>query len=155
MLAILELVRRLKTHPTAEEIYAQLRPTNPRLSLGTVYRNLHILAQQLFVIAQATTIEGLFFYGSIHGAARLCVVLTVSELEDWLDYSGATFVMLHQKPVHTAFLFSMPYRVVKRYCENGSLYATLNNITLCWKCNKEFDSELVGCPHCGESLIPF
>lgn len=44
--AILELVRRLKTHPTAEEIYAQLRPANPRLSLGTVYRNLHILAQQ-------------------------------------------------------------------------------------------------------------
>lgn len=44
--AILALVRRLKTHPTAEEIYAQLRPTNPRLSLGTVYRNLHILAQQ-------------------------------------------------------------------------------------------------------------
>lgn len=44
--AILTLVRRLKTHPTAEEIYAQLRPSNPRLSLGTVYRNLHILAQQ-------------------------------------------------------------------------------------------------------------
>jgi len=30
-------------HPTAEEIYAQLRATMPTISLDTIYRNLHTL----------------------------------------------------------------------------------------------------------------
>ena len=41
---ILEAVRSVKTHPTADMIYEMLRPTEPNLSLGTVYRNLNLLA---------------------------------------------------------------------------------------------------------------
>jgi len=44
--AILGLVRQAKSHPTAEAIYARLKHRYPRLSLGTVYRNLHILVLQ-------------------------------------------------------------------------------------------------------------
>ena len=33
-----------KDHPTAEMVYAALKPDHPNLSLGTVYRNLHLLA---------------------------------------------------------------------------------------------------------------
>lgn len=33
-------------HPTAEMIYIQLKPENPNLSLGTVYRNLNLLADE-------------------------------------------------------------------------------------------------------------
>lgn len=33
-----------KIHPTADDIYAILKPDNPNLSLGTVYRNLNSLA---------------------------------------------------------------------------------------------------------------
>ena len=43
--AVLALVRQSKTHPTAEEIHVKLKPKYPRLSLGTVYRNLHVLAE--------------------------------------------------------------------------------------------------------------
>ena len=43
---IYEAVRGSKEHPTAEMVYAQLRPENPNLSLGTVYRNLHQLADE-------------------------------------------------------------------------------------------------------------
>lgn len=32
-------------HPTAEEVYAQLKPKAPGLSLATVYRNLMILSE--------------------------------------------------------------------------------------------------------------
>ena len=32
-------------HPTAEMVYQWLKPTMPRLSLGTVYRNLHQMAE--------------------------------------------------------------------------------------------------------------
>lgn len=35
-----------KDHPTAEMVYQQLKPDMPRLSLGTVYRNLHQMAQE-------------------------------------------------------------------------------------------------------------
>ena len=38
--AILECLRCTTSHPTAEWIYTQLKPTIPDLSLATVYRNL-------------------------------------------------------------------------------------------------------------------
>ena len=41
---ILDEVKRSKRHPTADEIYERVRTQLPRISLGTVYRNLDILA---------------------------------------------------------------------------------------------------------------
>jgi Fur family peroxide stress response transcriptional regulator len=38
--AILQTLRSTKSHPTADWVYQQLKPTFPDLSLGTVYRNL-------------------------------------------------------------------------------------------------------------------
>lgn len=38
--AILSVLRGTVTHPTADWVYAQLKPCYPDLSLGTVYRNL-------------------------------------------------------------------------------------------------------------------
>jgi len=42
---ILEELARSETHPTANEIYHMVRKRLPRISLGTVYRNLEILSQ--------------------------------------------------------------------------------------------------------------
>jgi Fur family transcriptional regulator, peroxide stress response regulator len=42
---ILEEVRRMMDHPTADEVYEAVRKTIPRISLGTVYRNLDVLAE--------------------------------------------------------------------------------------------------------------
>jgi Fe2+ or Zn2+ uptake regulation protein len=41
---ILEEVRKVNTHPTADEVYAMVRKRLPRISLGTVYRNLETLS---------------------------------------------------------------------------------------------------------------
>lgn len=41
---ILEELRKMKTHPTADEVYSVVRERLPRISLGTVYRNLDFLA---------------------------------------------------------------------------------------------------------------
>ena len=41
---ILAELRAAADHPTATELYERLRPRLPRLSLGTVYRNLDVLA---------------------------------------------------------------------------------------------------------------
>ncbi len=41
---ILEEVQKVNTHPTADEVYGMVRRRLPRISLGTVYRNLEILS---------------------------------------------------------------------------------------------------------------
>ncbi len=43
---ILETVKGLKTHPTADEVFGLVRKRLPRISLGTVYRNLELLTEQ-------------------------------------------------------------------------------------------------------------
>ncbi|MDL2314323.1 transcriptional repressor [Desulfovibrio sp. OttesenSCG-928-C14] len=42
---ILEELRAVTTHPTADEIYDKVRAKMPRISLGTVYRNLDLLSE--------------------------------------------------------------------------------------------------------------
>ena len=42
---ILEELCKVDTHPSADEVYALVRKRLPRISLGTVYRNLEILAE--------------------------------------------------------------------------------------------------------------
>lgn len=44
--AILAAVCTIRTHPTADEIYDKLRKDFPRISLGTVYRNLNTFAEK-------------------------------------------------------------------------------------------------------------
>jgi Fur family ferric uptake transcriptional regulator len=43
---ILNELRAVKTHPTADELYTQVRRRLPRVSLATVYRNLEWLSEQ-------------------------------------------------------------------------------------------------------------
>ena len=43
---ILSELRMVKTHPTADELYTQVRTRLPRVSLATVYRNLEWLSEQ-------------------------------------------------------------------------------------------------------------
>ncbi len=42
---ILEELRRLKTHPTADELYEVVKKRLPRISIATVYRNLETLSE--------------------------------------------------------------------------------------------------------------
>ena len=44
--ALLELLHSTKEHPTAAWLYENMRRTFPSTSLGTVYRNLSVLAEQ-------------------------------------------------------------------------------------------------------------
>ena len=56
---ILDLIRSTDIHPTADWLYSQLKEKIPALSLGTVYRNLNILAEQGLVqkIASGSTFD--------------------------------------------------------------------------------------------------
>ena len=46
---ILNLVRINCNHPTAEEVYLQAKAEKDDISRGTVYRNLHLLAEDNFI----------------------------------------------------------------------------------------------------------
>lgn len=54
---IYETLKHTKEHPTAEMLYQWLKPENPNLSLGTVYRNLNLLADEGLVIRMPFPIE--------------------------------------------------------------------------------------------------
>ncbi|MCE5273395.1 transcriptional repressor [bacterium] len=43
---ILAELAAVRIHPTADELYALVRRSQPRISLGTVYRNLQVLAAE-------------------------------------------------------------------------------------------------------------
>jgi Fur family ferric uptake transcriptional regulator len=43
--AILDELKSTKSHPTANEVYERVRKRIPNISLGTVYRNLELLAR--------------------------------------------------------------------------------------------------------------
>ena len=43
---ILEELRKVKSHPTANQVYDMVRKRLPRIGLGTVYRNLELLTEK-------------------------------------------------------------------------------------------------------------
>ena len=47
---ILEELAKVKTHPTANEIYDMVRKRLPRIGLGTVYRNLELMADSGIIL---------------------------------------------------------------------------------------------------------
>lgn len=49
--AILECICSTKTHPSAEWVYMQLKPSIPDLSLGTVYRNINMFREEGTIIS--------------------------------------------------------------------------------------------------------
>ena len=53
--AILEEIRLCRNHPSADEVYQLVRRRLPRISLGTVYRNLELMASQGIIHSFATS----------------------------------------------------------------------------------------------------
>lgn len=47
---ILEELGKVKTHPTANEVYDMVRKRLPRIGLGTVYRNLELMADSGIIL---------------------------------------------------------------------------------------------------------
>ena len=81
--AILTCLRETKAHPSADWVYAQLKPDIPDLSLATVYRNLSLFKEQ-GLIQSIGTIRGVErFDGDIHSHVHfVCTQCgTVRDLE--------------------------------------------------------------------------
>lgn len=63
-----------REHPTAEMVYQALKPENPGLSLGTVYRNLNLLSEEGTVVRMPYSVERYDANTAphVHFRCRLC-----------------------------------------------------------------------------------
>ena len=74
-------------HPAAEQIYGDLRPEIPGLSLGTVYRNLKLL-EELGKIRRVVSVQGTERYDALcsdhaHFLCRKCgALLDLERIDD-------------------------------------------------------------------------
>lgn len=68
---ILKKLQNTTAHPTAEMLYQWLKPDNPSLSLGTVYRNLNLLAEE-GMIARFTSYVERYDANTVPHAHFLC-----------------------------------------------------------------------------------
>lgn len=87
--AILEVLCSAKDHPTAEMLYGRLKPDYPELSLGTVYRNLTVLAEEGKVVS-VTRVAGQERYDAriqphAHFVCRCCRSVVDLELPDFVS----------------------------------------------------------------------
>ena len=95
---ILEELRNSDTHPCADELFSRVRQKMPRISLGTIYRNLEILSElgEIQTIEMAGSLKRFDGVASNHYHIR-CVccnrvddapIAPLNELED--DLYGTT-----------------------------------------------------------------
>lgn len=83
--AILDAIETHGGHLTAEEVYKIVKRRHPQLSLGTVYRNLRVLAQQDFVreldFGMAITYFEIVKDTHYHLVCRICGSITDMGME--------------------------------------------------------------------------
>ena len=84
--AILTALGGTRAHPTADEVYAMVRAELPKVSLGTVYRNLDLLAKQGLIRMLATAGEQRRYDGMLedhhHIRCEVCGRVDDINLED-------------------------------------------------------------------------
>ena len=63
---MLSVLRETQSHPTATEIYKELRKRDPKISLGTVYRNLALLSENGTILRIDSDHDSVHYDGSTH-----------------------------------------------------------------------------------------
>lgn len=83
--AIIENLRSRYDHPTAEQLYTDLKAEYPKISLGTVYRNLALLESMGDVLKISTNADSDRFDGRVnnhyHFACTKCGGVTDVDVE--------------------------------------------------------------------------
>jgi len=83
---ILELLREARWHPTADELFQAVRRRLPRVSLGTVYRNLDLLSEACVIGRIESAIGPRRFDGHVENHTHVHC-LRCGSLED-LSFNG-------------------------------------------------------------------
>ena len=89
---IYETLLKMNTHPTIDEIYAEIRKDHPSISKTTIYRNLHLLSYN-GVIRKVFLPDGLERYESrserhYHFRCKNCGIIYDVDIEHPIDIDG-------------------------------------------------------------------
>jgi len=86
--AILDFLKSVKTHPTAEEVYRSVKEKLPQISRGTVYRNLNLLADKgeiLEIFSKVSHYDG-YISPHAHFVCRECdKIFDISDVREEYD----------------------------------------------------------------------
>ncbi len=84
--ALLTLLKSTRSHPSADWLYSELKKEFPNISLGTVYRNLALLAENGCILKISTSSQKEHFDGFTHQhyhfVCNSCDSIYDVELED-------------------------------------------------------------------------
>ena len=82
--AILETLTKMANHPTADQIYCEIKKTQPNISLGTVYKTLETLAQQ-HIINKVKSDTGMLMYDAITEHHHHVFCSDTNQIADFFD----------------------------------------------------------------------
>ena len=94
--SIRENLRNRRDHPTADMIYSDVRRICPNVSLGTVYRNLALLAEQ-GEITKIMTADGVLRYDGVFPAHGHFICRQCKRIEDLSSVDAETVMAQAQK----------------------------------------------------------
>ncbi|KUJ90415.1 MAG: Fur family transcriptional regulator, peroxide stress response regulator [Thermoanaerobacter sp.] len=123
-LAILNLLRNSKEHPTAETIYKKLASDFPTMSLATVYKTLEVL-KNMGLIQELNVGEGSFRYDANTNSHPHVVCISCGKVED-LDESLLKDV-LEEVSQHTDYKLVEQKLYFYGYCPACQHKLNINN----------------------------
>ena len=111
--AIIEFLKTRRDHPTADVVYMNLRENMPNISLGTVYRNLSLLADQGKILrltcdGKVDRFDG-FTHPHYHFMCMDCGAVSDVEMD-------LTELLTKEAAAHTAGVITEHTVLFKGYC---------------------------------------
>ena len=89
---ILEFIERSLTHPTAEQVFQSVRKKLPRISFGTIYRNLDVLEKQGSITGLKYSKEHVRYHAGsddhYHFVCEHCDKIDDLEMNEMLDLNS-------------------------------------------------------------------
>ncbi|MEG1869420.1 MAG: transcriptional repressor [Oscillospiraceae bacterium] len=123
---ILQTVKNSKEHPTAEVIYATLKPLYPELSLGTVYRNLNVLASNGDILRLQTDVPSACFDGRLDDHLHMVCDICNKVVDVECDVKNLTAKCLNIPTPHKILEAKISLRGICENCIKTPQQTTMN-----------------------------
>lgn len=90
---VLNVIKGRKDHPTADMIYSSCREVDPTISLGTVYRNLKLLADENAIITLETTDKKVHYDGDISSHSHFICDKCGRIIDLFIEFESPKFLL--------------------------------------------------------------
>lgn len=119
--ALIEILSHTKSHPTAEQLFFELRKLIPNISLGTVYRNLAQLEEEKMITRLNVGGDKDHFDGNplphYHMACHICGSVSDVEMEPLVNLNDLAEKACGGEILHHFVVFSGKCRI----CANNEI----------------------------------